>query len=144
MNTAPITIEQKINAPAAAVWTAITNPTKMKEWYFDVPAFKAEEGNEFSFSGGPSSEKQYLHLCTVKEVVPGRKLAHTWRYDGYAGDTLVTWELSENGDGTKVRLTHEGLESFGTDNPDFARINFEAGWTEIVGKMLPEYLYRKQ
>lgn len=140
MNTTPFVLERTINAPAQLVWEAITDPEKMKEWYFKIPSFRAEVGNEFSFSGGPSKEKQYLHLCTVKEVIPGKKLSHSWRYDGYAGDSLVTWELEEEGDKTRVKLTHEGLESFGTDNPDFAKSNFEDGWTAILGKMLPEYL----
>jgi len=37
-------------------------------------------------------------------------------------------------------LTHTGLHTFTTGNPDFKRESFEDGWTYIIGKQLPEYL----
>ena len=39
-------------------------------------------------------------------------------------------------------LTHEGLESFPKSNPDFAKENFAEGWTQILGKSLPDYLQK--
>lgn len=142
MSTQPFVIERTLNAPASLVWQAITDPDKMKEWYFSIPGFKAEAGYEFSFTGGPD-DRQYLHLCRITEVIPEKKLVHTWRYDGYAGNSTVTFELFAEGDKTKIKLTHEGLESFGTENPDFAKTNFAAGWTEIIGRVLPDYLAKK-
>ncbi|GAA4466193.1 hypothetical protein GCM10023093_19880 [Nemorincola caseinilytica] len=139
MNTTPFVIERTLNSPIDTVWEAITDAEKMKHWYFDLPGFRAEVGYEFSFTGG-TEEHQYLHLCRITEVVPGHKIAYTWRYDGYPGESLVTFELSEEGNGTRIKLTHSGLETFGTTNPDLARHNFEAGWTDIIGRSLPTYL----
>ncbi len=59
--------------------------------------------------------------------------------DLYTGESFVTFELFNEGDKTKLKITHAGLETF-PDNPDFAKHNFEAGWTHIIGTSLTEYL----
>jgi uncharacterized protein YndB with AHSA1/START domain len=139
VTTEPFVIEQTYNAPISKVWSAITDKDKMKEWYFDLKEFKPEVGFEFEFIGG-SKEKSYRHLCQVTKVVPGKLLAHTWRYDNYPGSSEVTWELFDEGDKTRLKLTHTGLHSFVTDNADFARSSFAKGWTYITGTGLKNYL----
>ena len=124
------------------IWTALTDVQEMKQWYFDLPEFRAEKGCHFSFYGG-TEEKQFLHLCEVTEVVPGEKLSYTWRYDGYPGNTLVSFQLQEEATHTRVVLTHTGLESFPADVPEFAAANFEAGWNHIIGQSLRHYLEQK-
>lgn len=138
MNTEPFVIERTYNVTADRVWQAITDRDKMAEWYFNLNEFKPEVGFEFEFEGGPP-EKTFRHLCKVMEVIQGKKLTHSWRYDGYAGDSFVTWELFAEGDKTRVKLTHEGIETF-PQIPEFDKKNFEMGWTDITGRMLPEYL----
>jgi uncharacterized protein YndB with AHSA1/START domain len=135
----PIIIERTYHAPVAKVWKALTDKTLMKEWYFDLAEFKAECGFEFSFLGGPDG-RSYKHLCKVVEVEEGKKIAYTWRYEGYEGDSLVSFELFEEGENTRVKLTHEGLETFPASNPDLAKHNFVQGWTEIIGTSLKNYL----
>ena len=141
MESKPIVVETTVNAPASRIWHAITDKEAMKSWYFDMPAFSPEVGNKFEFTGENDGRK-YYHLCTVKEVIPNKKLSHSWRYDGYEGDSLVTWELNEAGDQTRVKLTHEGLETF-PPIPDFARNNFVEGWTYILNKSLKEFVEKK-
>lgn len=136
----PFTIERVFNAPVKTVWKAITEKELMKQWYFDLKEFKAEVGFVFEFTGGPSPEKQYLHRCKILEVIPEKKLKHTWEYVGYEGMSYVTFELSAEGNTTKVKLTHEGLETFPKDNPDFAKGNFAEGWTQIIGTSLKEFV----
>ena len=140
MENSPIILERILNAPVKKVWTAISNKDEMKKWYFNLAAFKAEVGFKFQFSGGPSDDVQYLHLCEVTEVIPEKKLTYSWKYDGYEGISHVTFELSAVGDQTKLVLTHKGLESFPKSNPHFGRHNFVEGWNHIIGKSLPEYL----
>ena len=77
----------------------------------------------------------------MTEAVAGKKLAYSWRYEGFPGNSLVTIELSADGDKTKLKLTHEGLETFFPENnPDFARGNFLQGWTQIIGSSLKSFL----
>ncbi|MEO6721895.1 MAG: SRPBCC domain-containing protein, partial [Ferruginibacter sp.] len=70
----------------------------------------------------------------------GKKLTYSWKYDGYPGESFVTFEIFEEGDKTKLVLTHKGLETFPADNPDFKKENFVMGWNDIIGKSLLEYL----
>ena len=139
MENEPIVIERTFSAPAENIWKAISDKTLMKEWYFDLAEFKAEAGFEFQFFGGPP-ERQYLHLCRVTEVIIGKKLAYSWRYDGYEGISFVTFELFAEENATRVRLTHSGIESFPKENPDMAKTNFMEGWIDIIGRSLKEFL----
>jgi hypothetical protein len=52
----------------------------------------------------------------------------------------LTFELFKEGDKTRLKLTHEGIETFSKNGPDFARENFEEGWTYFMDKALKEYL----
>jgi uncharacterized protein YndB with AHSA1/START domain len=142
MKNEPFVIERTYKAPINTVWEAITDKDKMKEWYFSLKEFKPEVGFEFTFTGG-TEENQYLHLCRITEVIPGKKLSHTWKYDGYTGESFVTFELFAHGEETTLKLTHTGLETF-PPIKDFDKTNFEQGWTYIIGKSLLEYLEVKQ
>jgi len=139
MKDEPFIIERTFDAPIEKVWKAITNKDDMKQWYFDLAEFKPETGFEFQFTGGPE-DRQYLHLCRVTEVIPGKRISYSWRYDGYEGISYVTFELSNESGKTKLKLTHSGLGSFPVDIKDFAKENFAAGWTEIIGTSLENYL----
>src|SRR5690349_12272694 len=126
MKNEPIVKEVTVNAPVSRVWKAITDKDEMKHWYFNLEDFKPEVGFEFQFYGG-SEEKQYLHLCKITEVEPGKTLTYSWKYDGYPGESFVTFELfAEEDDTTRVKLTHRGVESFAGNGPDFAATSFTA------------------
>lgn len=138
----PIIKEITVNAPVEKVWKAITQKDEMKHWYFDFASFEPEVGFKFQFYGG-TEENQYLHLCEIKEVIPNKKLSYSWRYEGYPGDSLVTFELFAEEGGTRVKLTHEGLDSFPASNADFAKGNFVEGWNDIIGRSLKEYVEKE-
>ena len=140
MNIEPFTIERTYNTPADLLWKAITEKERMKEWYFDLKEFIPEIGFEFRFFGGPEDGIQYEHVCVITEVVPGQKLTYSWRYEGYKGISFVTFELFAEGNTTRLKLTHSGLETFQTDNPDFAKENFAEGWKHIIGTSLKDYI----
>ncbi|HEY9048270.1 MAG TPA: SRPBCC domain-containing protein [Ohtaekwangia sp.] len=140
MDSTPFTIERTYNAPIDSVWKAITDKSEMKQWYFDLAEFRAEVGFEFQFSAKGNDGTVYVHLCKVTEVVKGKKLTYSWRYKDYEGNSHVTFELFKEGDQTRLKLTHTGLETFPANNPDFARKSFSDGWTYIVGTSLKNYL----
>jgi uncharacterized protein YndB with AHSA1/START domain len=143
MNAEPIIIEKELNAPVAAVWKALTEKELMKQWYFDLKDFKTEVGFEFRFPGGPDG-KSYTHICTIVSVIPEQQLAYTWTYEGYEGLSTVTFDLFPEGERSRIKLSHEGLDSFPADNPDLARENFVMGWNHIIGVSLPGFLEGKK
>lgn len=135
----PLVLERVFDAPVALVWKALTEVDDIKHWSFDIAEFKLRVGFEFRFTGQGKDGAKKHHRCRITEVVPEKRLAYTWRYEGYAGDSLVTFELFAEGKKTKLRLTHTGLESFAAI-PALAKANFEAGWTQIVGSNLKSFV----
>ncbi len=137
----PVIVERTFNAPIPAVWDTISNNDAMKQWYFKLPEFRAEVGFEFEFEGGPPDKEPYLHKCKVTEVIPQKRLTYSWRFEGYKGNSVVSWELFPEGEKTKLRLTHSGLDTFiPNNNPDLDAHNFEAGWNDIIGRSLKEFV----
>ena len=136
--TEAITLERIFDAPIGRVWTALTDVDQMQEWYFDLKEFKPHVGFEFEFIVEHEGNS-YHHLCRVTEVIPEEKIAYTWRYKGEPGDSLVTFELASEGDKTRLKLTHTGIETF-PQTPAYARKNFENGWNAILDSELRQYL----
>jgi uncharacterized protein YndB with AHSA1/START domain len=139
MKQQPLVVERTYDASVSRVWQAITNRDEMEKWYFNLAEFRPETGFEFSFTGGPDG-RQYKHHCRVTEVVPERKISYTWCYEGYPGESEVSFELFAEGDKTRLKLTHAGLDTFPANNTDFAAFNFNEGWNSILGTSLKKYL----
>ena len=139
----PVKVDVLLKAPVERVWSAITVNEEMKKWYFDLEEFIPAIGFTFSFYGG-NDQTKYLHLCKVIEAVPNKKLVYSWRYDGFEGDSFVSWILTDEAGQTRLTLLHEGLETFPADQPDFEKHNFEEGWKYIIGSSLPKYLEGKE
>lgn len=139
MKQEPFVIEGTYDAPVEKVWKAITDKNQMKEWYFDIESFEPKVGFEFEFEAG-EEDRKYRHICKITDVEFQKKLSYSWHYDGIEGHSYVTFELFPEGNSTRLKLTHEGLESFKTDNPDFKRESFMGGWTYILGTSLKDYL----
>jgi uncharacterized protein YndB with AHSA1/START domain len=133
----PFVFEQLYDAPTSKVWQALTDENRMRAWYFtQLMKFEPMVGFKFVFSNdGSPFQKEWL----VTKVEDGRVLAHGWRYTGYPGSSEVTFELFEEGDKTRLELTHTGLASFPTD-AHFARHRFEDGWKQILGNNLRNHL----
>ncbi len=140
MKNEPFIIERTFNTPVEKIWKAITDKDQMKQWYFDLSEFKPVVGFEFRFSGQGHKGEQYLHLCKITDVVANKKLRYSWKYDNFEGMSYVTFELFEEGPKTRLKLTHEGLETFPANNPDFAKESFAEGWTYIIGTSLPKLI----
>ena len=87
--------------------------------------------------------QNYPHQWKVTEVVPEKRIAYSWRYGGYPGNSTVVWELSEASDGTTLKITHKVLETFPQDNPIFSRESGEAGWTYLLRESLKAFLERQ-
>lgn len=138
MDQEPVIVTCVLPAPADVVWKALTDQEEMKYWYFQIEDFRAEPG--FAFQFWESDAHRYLHKCRVTEVIAGKKLSYSWRFEGYAGESLLTFELSPQGKNTVLKLTHAGLETFPPDVPELAKENFREGWNQIINTSLRKYI----
>lgn len=143
METKPLIVERSYNAPIERVWKAITDKDQMKEWYFELEEFRPEKGFKFRFTGGDENV-QYLHECEVIVADPPNKLSYSWTYPELSGYSVVTFELfSEGVARTRLRLSHEGIETFPKDDPNFDIASFTKGWNEIIGELLRKYVEQR-
>lgn len=136
--TEPLVKEVLLDAPVSRVWEALTSKEQLKQWCFEMNAFKPEAGFEFQFYGEKDGHK-FMHLCKVIEVEHQKKMKWLWTYEQVPGNTYVTFELFPHGNGTKLRLTHEGLENLPQDE-NYAKSNFVQGWNALLDKSLPGFL----
>lgn len=119
-----IRLERRLNQPPSVVWKALTTPELLGKWW--VPgAIRAKVGHRFELDMG----KWGVQPCVVTAVEAERKLAYT-----FILNTTVTWELSPDGDGTLLVMTHDGFD------PDSAadRQAFEGvrgGWPTILERL---------
>ena len=140
MKKESILVERTFNVPVEKVWTALTDTNEMKKWYFDIEKFEPKVGFKFDFMGGPDKGPQYLHLCEITEVAENEKLAYSWRYDNYPGNSLVCWQVMDKGDKTIVRLVHSEIQTLAEGGTDFSKESFTEGWNYILHTSLRNHL----
>ena len=135
-----IVVEQAFDVSKETVWKAITDHEQMVKWFFDnIPEFKAEAGFETQFDVD-AGERNFHHLWKITEAIPEQRIVYDWRYLDFPGAGKVTFEIFEEGDGSRLRVTNEGIESFPQDIPEFARESCEGGWKYFIQGNLKNYL----
>ena len=135
-----LTVERTYDVPADRIWLGLTDNNELKKWFFVFKDFKPKPGFKFDFMGGPDEGPHFLHLCEISQLIEGKKLAYTWRYDGYPGNSEVCWELFEKDGKTRVVISHSGLESFAENGKDFSKESFKGGWSYFLNDALRRYL----
>ena len=124
-------IEQtyEINAPVEKVWQALTDPNIINDWGGGPAVIEAKPDTEFEYWGGDIHGKN-------TEVVENEKLVQEWFSGDWPEPSICTFELSQKGDSTTVRLTH-------TNIPDHEADDIETGWQDYFMGPLKELLEKK-
>jgi len=139
-----IVVEQLFECPVGELWEAITELSEMKQWFFhNIPSFEPAVGFQVEFPV-QSGERTFTHVWKILEVIPERSIKYHWSYKEYEGEGQVTFELYAKGEGSLLRLSNEGLESFPGDIPEFSRESCIAGWNFFIKKNLKEYIGLKK
>jgi uncharacterized protein YndB with AHSA1/START domain len=136
--------EITIKAPASRIFTALTDPDQLLDWWRIEDQFRlvralcdVRSGGKWTMRLIEESDEEGLHEAIVhgvyRTVVAPNLLEYTWirEEDGHP-ETIVRWELQPHGDGTQVRVTHSGLTT-----PRLRERN--SGWIFIV-QLLREYV----
>jgi uncharacterized protein YndB with AHSA1/START domain len=125
-----------INAPMAKVWQALTDPKMVKEWLFgtDMHVSNWEVGGEITYTGQWEG-KSYQDKGKIVEIVPEQKLVSTY-WSSFSGlpdapenYQKVTYQLSQDGDGTKIEITQEGSKT------EEQAKHSEGNWRQVLGSM---------
>lgn len=98
-----IEFERHLPYAIADVWDAVTNPTRLAEWWLPFPAditVDLREGGDIVFTA--SGDEPITITCTIRRVEPPTLLEHTHVDKG----SYMRWELEPVDTGTVLRLTH--------------------------------------
>ncbi len=124
--TDAVRITRLLPAPPEAVWTALTAPEALAAWFWP-----ASFGTKIKIDDGYRIEAQHPAIAIsgrYLEFEPPRRLVFTWRWDGDDDESMVTIDLTPQGEQTELRLVHEPH----TDS-------HEQGWNDCLDR-LPGYL----
>jgi len=124
-----IELETRSDAPAEVAFSYLIDPAKLVRWAGQHAALDPTPGGIFRVV----LKHDYVMRGEFVEVTPPTRLVVTfgWEHEGGALDqvsTLITYELSADGDGTLLRLTHSGL-------PDRRVSDHTLGWTRCMGRL---------
>lgn len=108
-----LTLYRVIDAPVEAVYAAWTEPEMLRRWLAPGNATvvravaEATVGGTFLIEMRGADGRKWLTRGQYRDVVPLRRLVHTWRWDGSDAETLVTVEFEPEAAGrTRLTLTH--------------------------------------
>jgi uncharacterized protein YndB with AHSA1/START domain len=109
--------------PIERVWAYLTDPKFLEKWLSDG-SIADSVGGEVSLEMGATGR------VTVYE--PPHVLEYTWNElelsRGRLADSLVRWELAEEGDGVRLTLTHSKL-------PESEVIPHGIGWHALLHRL---------
>jgi len=143
VNSEPIIVAHTFNASVKTVWKAITNVDQMRQWFFNnIEDFEPIIGFKTQFKV-QSEDRVFTHLWTITEVEPLKKIVYNWKYEEYAGDSFVYFELFQLKSETKIRVTSVVTESFPANIPEFKAESCLNGWTYFIKQNLKKFLESK-
>jgi len=111
-------VERKFKASRERLFQALTNPAALEKWFaigegFTTPIAEVDlrTGGRYRLGMQPPDGTPVLIVGGVYQLIqPPDKLIFTWAWEAAGRDepeTLVTIELFDLGDETRVILTHE-------------------------------------
>jgi uncharacterized protein YndB with AHSA1/START domain len=121
----PIRLSIDVKADPATVWTYLTDPERVAEWFTDATPLGAV-GDRYQLDFGEGSVVEGIVLGHD----PGRRFAHSWAWADAEPrqETAVEWTIEALPDGgTRITLEHGGWLEAGSD--DAARDDHEAYWS---------------
>lgn len=136
-----IVIEDVLPYPPERVWKALTTSELIGQWLMPND-FEPLVGKQFTFKTRPIGDWDGVVQCEVLEVVPHRRLVYSWKggadsndsHPNYGSrlDSVVSWTLQPEGNGTRLRMIHSGFRS---PQNDFAYDAMSSGWGRIMGRL---------
>jgi len=99
-----VEVKREVVLPAERdeVWSALTDPERLQDWFANDVELDLEPGGEGLFRWDDGDERH----AVVEEVAPGRRFALTWdeshvaiELDGVDGSTRVVVTETSTGDG---------------------------------------------
>lgn len=117
-------LNYKINASKRKVWNALVNPKIINKWGGGPSKMTEDVGFRFSLWKGQIFGKNI-------KVEKNKLLVQEWYAGRWDEPSIVTFEIEEEGNMTKVKLTHLNI-------PDDEEKEIKKGWNEFYMNPLIE------
>lgn len=124
----PIVVTQQIEAPPDVVYSYLTESAKWARWQGQDVTVDANPGGIFilKMPNGTTARGQFV------ELVPDEKVVFTWGWVDHPGvppgSSTVEIEITAQGGGSLVTLTHRGL-------PDDETELHQIGWKHYLPRL---------
>jgi uncharacterized protein YndB with AHSA1/START domain len=132
--TARLSFTRILRHPPEKVWRALTTGAILADWLYPND-FRAVEGAAFTFHGPVQPHWNGKITGTVLTVEEHVRLSLRWRSDGVGNapplDTVVTFSLEPNGQGTRLTLEQDGFLPDQIRN----RAGAQAGWPMLLDRL---------
>jgi activator of HSP90 ATPase len=115
-----------IKSSREEIFNAMTNPLSLELWTGYPAVMEPKPGTEFSLWEGDITGKNL-------EIVHGEKIVQEWFFNDPMNSSIVTIELEDEKNGTRIHLLH-------TNIPDAAFNNINYGWKEYFFGALKKYI----
>jgi uncharacterized protein YndB with AHSA1/START domain len=124
-----------INAPAAKVWDALTNPYLIKQYFFGTEAISDWKTGSSLIFRGEWEGKSYVDKGTILASEPNKLFRYNYlssmsnledKPENYAN---ITYELNEDGGKTTLNVTQDNIAT------EEARTHSEENWAYILNSM---------
>src|SRR5580698_8941869 len=124
LDTQDIVVEDVFPHAPETIWRTLTTGELVGRWLLMTPTgFEPVEGKRFTFQTTPAGAWDGVIHCQVLEATPNKRLVYAWKGGdegnvGYGSrlDTVVTFTLSLEENGTRLRLVHSGFVLPKNDN----------------------------
>ncbi len=132
-----IVTEIEINAPAERIFKALTDSKELMVWFNDASCpvkfwnMDARLGGHYTYETKKGTAvvngvDEFKCHGEIIEFDPPRLLVYTWLgnwHDDKQRKTIVRWELTPSGGGTKLKVIHSGLAQEPASRKDYS-----GGW----------------
>jgi len=138
-NTLIVSSTIHINAPAAAVWNALTNPAQTKEYMFGCETVSDwKQGSELLWKGSYQGKEMVFVKGSIKAIEPGKYLEYT-TIDPNSGIEdipenylTVTYSLTESNGETELTVTQGDYSKVGDGQKRYDETVAGGGWMPIL------------
>ena len=137
MSATTITKTVFLNAPRDVVWAFLTEKDKLARWFHPAQD-DLKEGEDFTLLD-QHGEMQKICWGKVLEMRPHESLVYTFTVKPLNGAmTTVRWSLENAAGGTRLSLTHEGIEEAAGQAAFQMLSALDAGWDAHFGRLREE------
>ena len=137
-----------VEASPEVLWGVITEPEQISRWFSDDADVEGRAGVDGALTwrpGGRGGDKDSDTIVPIRvvEAEPFRRFSFRWNHPAGRGpdesnSALVEFSLTEEANGTRLRVLESGIDAVTHDEQGKARYleEHERGWAKHLGELV--------